>query len=241
MNIYLLDDDDPRFPPASLASPDEEGLLAVGGDYSVPRLLEAYAGGIFPWSNWRGRITWHSPDPRFVILPENFRIPRSLQRVLRKRPFEVTVDRAFDRVIAACAAAPRKEGATWINDRLRAGYTALHEAGFAHSVEAWRGGELVGGLYGVSIRGVFCGESMFSLESDASKSAFATLAPKLFEAGCPMVDCQTSSAHMARFGAAFMSRAEYLRRLAAAVRAARETDWRRLSRLHEGGGRIFTP
>ena len=138
MSVYLLDDDDPRFPPARLASPDGDGILAVGGDYSVPRLLEAYAGGIFPWSTFRGRITWHSPDPRFVLLPENFKIPRSLQRVLKKHPFQITVDRAFDRVIAACASVPRPEGGTWINDRLRAGYTDLHRAGFAHSVEAWK-------------------------------------------------------------------------------------------------------
>ena len=225
MSVYLLDDDDPRFPPARLASPDGDGILAVGGDYSVPRLLEAYAGGIFPWSTFRGRITWHSPDPRFVLLPENFKVPRSLQRVLKKRPFEITVDRAFERVIAACAAVPRPDGGTWINDRLRAGYVELHRAGFAHSAEAWAGGELVGGLYGVSVRGVFCGESMFSLATDASKCAFATLAPLLFAAGCPMVDCQTRSAHMAHFGAAFMPRAEYLRRLDAAVRRGEETDW----------------
>ena len=225
MSVYLLDDDDPRFPPARLASRDGDGILAVGGDYSVPRLLEAYAGGIFPWSTWRNRITWHSPDPRFVLLPENFRIPRSLQRVLKKRPFEITVDRAFERVIAACAAVPRPEGGTWITDRLRAGYTDLHRAGFAHSAEAWKDGRLVGGLYGVSIRGVFCGESMFSLETDASKCAFATLAPALFAAGCPMVDCQTHSDHMERFGAAFIPRAEYLERLAAAVRKGEEMNW----------------
>lgn len=229
MSIYLLDDDDPRFPPARLASPDEDGILAIGGDYSVPRLLEAYAGGIFPWSTFRGRITWHSPDPRFVLLPENFRIPRSLQRVLKKHPFTITVDRAFERVIDACAAAPRPEGESWINDKLRAGYVDLHRAGFAHSAEAWAGDELAGGLYGVSIRGVFCGESMFSLQTDASKCAFATLAPFLFAASCPMVDCQTHSDHMERFGAAMMPRAEYLRRLAAAVKKGKEMDWKSLS------------
>ena len=226
MSVYLLDDDDPRFPPARLASPGGDGILAVGGDYSVPRLLEAYAGGIFPWSTFRGRITWHSPDPRFVLLPENFTIPRSLQRVLKKHPFQITVDRAFDRVIEACASVPRPEGGTWINDRLRAGYVDLHRAGFAHSAEAWAGDKLVGGLYGVSIRGVFCGESMFSLAADASKCAFATLAPLLFAAGCPMVDCQTHSDHMERFGAAMMPRAEYLHRLAVAVKKGQEMDWK---------------
>ena len=216
MSVFLLDDNDPRFPPARLAPPDGDGFLAIGGDYSVPRLLEAYAGGIFPWSTFRGRITWHSPDPRFVLLPENYRVPRSLQRVLAKHPFAITVDRAFERVIAACASVPRPDGATWINDRLRAGYTDLHRAGFAHSAEAWRNG------------GVFCGESMFSLATDASKCAFATLAPALFAAGCPMVDCQTRSEHMARFGAAAMPRAEFLRRLSDAVRRGVETDWKGL-------------
>lgn len=230
MSVFRLDDDDPRFPPAELAEPDEDGVLAIGGDYSVPRLLAAYQGGIFPWSTWRGRITWHSPDPRFVLLPENFRVPKSLARTLRKRPFRITVDRAFDLVIAACATVPRPDGGTWINRRLRAGYEAFHRAGRAHSAEAWQDGELVGGLYGVSVGGVFCGESMFSLVPDASKCVFATLAPALFAAGCPMIDCQTPSAHLARFGAAPMPRDEYLRRLATAVRARRETDWPALAR-----------
>ena len=138
------------------------------------------------------------------------------------------MDRAFERVIAACATVPRPDGGTWINERLRAGYTDLHKAGFAHSAEAWKDGELVGGLYGVSIRGVFCGESMFSLATDASKCAFATLAPALFASGCPMIDCQVRSAHMSHFGAASIPRAEYLRRLEEAVRAGKETDWKGL-------------
>lgn len=236
MSVFALDGRDPRFPPAHLADADEDGLLAVGGDYSVPRLLEAYAGGIFPWSTWRGRITWHSPDPRFVLLPENFRVPKSLRRVLAKRPFGITVDRAFERVIDACATVPRPDGGTWINRRLRAGYVALHRAGHAHSVEAWKDGELAGGLYGVSVGGVFCGESMFALVPDASKCAFATFAPALFAAGCPMIDCQTPSAHLARFGAAAMPRHEYLGRLGDALRARRETDWRGLAdRVAQGG------
>ncbi len=225
MAIYLLDNDDPRFPPAKLAMPDESGLLAIGGDYSVPRLLEAYAGGIFPWSTFGDRITWHSPDPRFVLFPENFHVPQSLRRVLRKKPFTVTVDRAFNRVIQACAEVPRREGETWISDELRTGYEALHRAGFAHSAEAWRGEELVGGLYGVSVCGVFCGESMFSLVTDASKCAFATLVPALFAAGCPMIDCQVPSEHMAHFGAISIPRALYLSRLAAARRLNQATDW----------------
>ena len=224
MTVYWIEDDAP-FPPARLASPTESGLLAIGGDYSVPRLLAAYTSGIFPWSTFRGHITWHSPDPRFVLLPENFRIPKSLRRILKKHPFQITVDRASDRLISACATVPREEGSTWINSRLLKGYTAFHEAGYAHSVEAWQDGELVGGLYGVSVYGVFCGESMFTLVPNASKCAFATIAPMLFAAGCTMIDCQTHSDHMEHFGAAFMPREEYLQRLEDSVAAGREIDW----------------
>ena len=224
MTVYWIEDDTP-FPPAQLASPTESGFLAIGGDYSVPRLLAAYTGGIFPWSTFRGHITWHSPDPRFVLLPENFTIPKSLRRILKKHPFQITVDHAFDRVISACATVPRAEGSTWINSRLLKGYTAFHEAGYAHSVEAWQDGELVGGLYGVSVYGVFCGESMFTLAPNASKCAFATIAPMLFAAGCPMIDCQTHSDHMEHFGAAFMPREEYLQRLETAIAAGHAINW----------------
>ena len=227
MNIYWIEGDVP-FPPARLALPTESGLLAIGGDYSVPRLLAAYRGGIFPWSTFRGHITWHSPDPRFVLLPENFGIPKSLRRILKKHPFQITVDKAFDRVISACATVPRADGGTWINKRLLKGYTAFHEAGYAHSVEAWQNGKLVGGFYGVSVYGVFCGESMFTLEPNASKCAFATLAPALFAAGCTMIDCQTHSDHMEHFGAAFMTREEYLRRLESTAAAGHEINWREL-------------
>ena len=227
MNIFWIEGDVP-FPPASLASPMGDGLLAIGGDYSVPRLLAAYTGGIFPWSTFRGHITWHSPDPRFVLLPHNFHVPQSLRRILKKHPFQITVDRAFDRVISACATVPREEGHTWINNRLLKGYTTFHEAGYAHSVEAWQDGELVGGFYGVSVKGVFCGESMFTLQPNATKCAFATVAPALFEAGCAMIDCQTHSDHMERFGAAFMTREEYLRRLESTAAAGHEINWREL-------------
>ncbi len=233
MTVYLIDDDSP-FPPARLASPTESGLLAIGGDYSVPRLLAAYRGGIFPWSTFRGHITWHSPDPRFVLLPCNFHVPKSLRRILKKHLFQITVDRAFDRVIYACATVPRADGGTWINNRLLRGYTAFHEAGHAHSVEAWQNGALVGGLYGVSVDGVFCGESMFTLEPNASKCAFATFAPALFEAGCTMIDCQTYSEHMDHFGAAFMSREEYLQRLENTSAACIAIDWGALAKRISG-------
>ncbi len=226
MPIWLLSDDTPGFPPASLAPSDPDGLLALGGDYSVPRLLAAYRAGIFPWSVWRGRITWHSPDPRFVLLPGGFRLPHTLRRILKHPPFRITVDRAFPDVIAACARSPRPGGeSTWINPALRRGYTALHRAGHAHSAEAWDGDRLVGGLYGVAVGPCFVGESMFHLVPDASKAAFAVLATALFAAGCPFIDCQTPSPHFARFGAISIPRADYLARLDAALSSGATIDW----------------
>jgi leucyl/phenylalanyl-tRNA--protein transferase len=226
MPLWLLSDDSPDFPPASEAASDPDGLLALGGDYSVPRLLAAYRAGIFPWSVWRGRITWHSPDPRFVLLRENFRIPHTLRRILKKNPYRITVDRAFPKVIAACARAPRPDGeSSWISPDLRRGYTALHRAGHARSAEAWLGDRLVGGLYGVAIGPCFFGESMFHLLPDASKCAFAVLARALFAAGCPFIDCQTPSPHFARFGAVPMPRAEYLVRLTDALASSPAIDW----------------
>ena len=224
--VWLLPDDSPGFPPASEAAPDPDGLLALGGDYSVPRLLAAYRSGIFPWSVWRGRITWHSPDPRFVLLRGNFRIPHTLRRILKKNPYRITVDRAFPAVIAACARAPRPGGeSTWITPALRRGYTALHRAGHAHSAEAWDGDRLAGGLYGVAIGPCFFGESMFHRRPDASKCAFAVLAGALFAAGCPFIDCQTPSPHLARFGAAPIPRTEYLSRLDDALASLPSIDW----------------
>lgn len=226
MSVWLLPEspDEVGFPPPELAD-EGDGLLAVGGDYSVPWLVEAYSNGIFPWTVIpRYGIGWHSPDPRFVLLPEALHIPKSLERTLRKRPFEITVDRAFGRVIAACAETHRSEG-VWITDALRAGYVALHRAGYAHSVEAWRGGELAGGLYGVAVGSVFCGESMFALVPDASKVAFATVARALFAEGCPMIDCQVYGEHLARFGAVDMPRCEFLSRLRHAKAHGSPIDW----------------
>lgn len=230
MGVWMLDPEVPAFPPASLAEPDEDGLLAVGGDYSVERLLAAYRGGIFPWSTWRGMITWHSPDPRFVLLPGNFRVPHGVRRALKKGLFEITVDRAFGEVIGECAKAKRPDGeGTWISGALKKGYLALHRAGWAHSAETWMEGKLVGGLYGVGIGRCFFGESMFHAVPDASHCAFAVLAEMLFKGGCAFVDAQTPSEHMARFGAAVMPRGEYLERLERALGEGGEIDWKGLA------------
>jgi leucyl/phenylalanyl-tRNA--protein transferase len=190
---------------------EEDGLLAVGGDLSVERLLTAYAGGIFPWFT-RGKTPyWFSPDPRLVLRPEALHVPRSLARTLKRGTFRFTADRAFEAVIAACAAAPREgQPGTWISRAILEGYTALHLAGFAHSFEAWEDDELVGGLYGVSLGAAFFGESMFAARPDASKAAFVTAVGLLRSRGFRLVDCQVTTEHLLRFGAEEWPRERYL-------------------------------
>jgi len=190
----LLDPRDPDapFPPAEAALREPNGLLAVGGDLSPRRLLRAYRSGAFPWYGEGQPILWWSPDPRAVLLPERVRVSRSLRRTLRRGLFRVTVDRAFDAVIEACATVPRPgQDGTWITPEMAAAYRRLHRLGHAHSVEAWtRDGELAGGLYGVAIGRVFFGESMFSRRSDASKVALVTLCRALEAWGYGLVDAR---------------------------------------------------
>ncbi len=208
---------DLRFPPVELASP--EGLLAIGGDLRSERLLEAYHHGIFPWYSEGQPILWWSPDPRAVLLPGELRIARSLKKVLRKRLFRVTLDTAFADIIEACAAPrPRSpEGGTWITPEMIDAYCRLHEQGYAHSVEAWLGDELAGGLYGVAVGGVFFGESMFSRRSDASKVAFVHLVRQLQAWGFGLVDCQLPSTHLTTLGAVPVRRRDFLRLLDATL------------------------
>ena len=191
----------------------EAGLVAVGGDLSVPRLLLAYRSGLYPWTV--DPITWWSPNPRGIFELDAFHVPRSLARTLKKGAYEVTFDRAFREVITACATTPRP--GSWIAPEFVAAYTALHEAGHAHSVECWRAGELVGGLYGVAVGGLFAGESMFHRADDASKVALARLVPRLREQGFTLFDTQMVTPVTRQLGATEISRAAYLRRLAAAV------------------------
>ena len=207
MPVYLLGDD-PIFPPVDGA---EEGLVAVGGDLSVERLVVAYRNGLFPWYDEEAPILWHSPDPRWLVLPDSFRVPKRLQRTLKQQPFRVTRDQAFREVVTRCAEAPRpdQEG-TWIHPEMIDAYVALHDAGWAHSVEAWSGERLVGGFYGVQVGSMFCGESMFADEPDASKVAFAEIAQRLFEAGATAIDCQTHTDHLERFGAVARPRRTFL-------------------------------
>ena len=199
---FWLDFADPEdFPAVEFALREPDGLLAVGGDLTVARLLAAYRRGIFPWYSAGQPILWWSPDPRMVLFPEKLHVSRSLRKTLRRNRFRLTVDHDFEAVIAACAEPRRDEAGTWITEEMRLAYIRLHRAGHAHSVEAWEGDRLVGGLYGVAIGRVFFGESMFSRVSDASKVAFACFVRHLAASGFELVDCQVHSAHLASLGA----------------------------------------
>jgi len=200
------------FPSPHLAI--DEGLLAVGGDLSVQRLLLAYAKGVFPWYSKGEPILWWSPDPRLVLYPADLNISRRLQRTLRQNRFQVTLDRAFDQVIQGCSSVPRDhQKGTWITEEMITAYIALHQAGFAHSVEAWRDGRLAGGIYGVSMGGSFFGESMFHRVSDASNVALVTLVRYLIKWDFDLLDCQVTTDHLIRMGAREISRNRFLRQL----------------------------
>ncbi len=198
------------FPDVSVAMIQPNGLLAVGGDLSPGRLLHAYRRGIFPWFSDAQPILWWAPDPRAVLLPEAIKISRSLRKTLRREIFQVTFDRAFPRVIEACAAPRSRQNDTWITTPMVAAYCELHTRGFAHSVECWQDGALVGGLYGVAIGKIFFGESMFSRVSDASKVALASLC----RSGYELIDCQLPSEHLKRMGAIDIPRREFMDKLA---------------------------
>jgi leucyl/phenylalanyl-tRNA--protein transferase len=215
MPVYLLDKE-LHFPAPEDAN--EEGIVAVGGDLSPERLLLAYQNGIFPWPARGYPLLWFSPDPRFALEPSKAHVSRSLRKVLRRDQFQVTADTAFAEVITACAAVPRPhQQGTWITRELRDGYLGLHEHGYAHSVEAWTDGRLVGGLYGVALGRTFAGESMFATEPEASKVAFTTLLGHLALWGFRIVDCQVHTEHLARFGATMWPRDRFLAEWRAAV------------------------
>ena len=220
IRLPLLDDWPPgRFPDPSLALADPPGLLAFGGDLSPERLRAAYALGIFPWFNDGEPILWWSPDPRCVFLTERLARPnRSLRRLLARCGWQVTVDRAFLEVMAACAAPRGGQPGTWISGDMIAAYARLHELGHAHSVEVWHGERLVGGVYGVASGRLFSGESMFSRESGGSKVALLALAQRLRAYGAPLVDAQVSNPHLLGLGALEWPRAWFLDQVARLVR-----------------------
>lgn len=208
MPVYLLHQR-PIFPPPEGAS--SEGIVAVGGDASPERLIAAYSRGIFPWPHDGLPLLWFSPDPRFVLEINEVKVGRSLRKSVRRSSFEVRADTAFRQVMEGCARVPRPDQeSTWITDELLDGYCALHEQGLAHSIEAWHDGALVGGLYGVSLGKMFCGESMFATATDASKIAAVTLFGNLKRWGFSFVDCQVYTDHLARFGAVERTRTRFL-------------------------------
>jgi leucyl/phenylalanyl-tRNA---protein transferase len=208
------------FPPVSEALEDPAGLLAAGGGLSVERLLAAYRRGIFPWYNTGQPVLWWSPDPRSVLFPAEFHRSRSLAKSQRNRGYSTRTDTSFAAVIESCAA-PRASGpGTWITAEMAAAYKALHALGHAHSIETWRNGQLVGGLYGVCLGRVFFGESMFSRATDASKVALARLVDECRTRGIVVIDCQVTSAHVESLGSRSLPRAEFVRLIAQHVDAA---------------------
>ena len=215
MTVYRLPEE-PVFPPVSHA--EEDGLLAVGGDLTAPRLLEAYRSGIFPWYSDSSPILWWAPDPRFVITPDSFRMGRTLRKEVRALDFHWTFNTQFEGVMKACAVQERPgQDGTWITEEMLEAYVHLHEMGYAHSVEVWDGKEMVGGLYGVSISGAFFGESMFSRRTDASKIALAYLVDRLRQAGFQLFDTQFLTEHLASLGAVEIPRGSYHERLDEAI------------------------
>ena len=205
---FWLDPFDRRapFPDVSLACSDPDGLLAVGGDLSVERLVNAYQNGIFPWYNDDQPILWWSPEPRTVLFPKQLYLSRSSRKELRRLDYRITCDQAFDKVIRNCAA-PRADGhGTWIGEEMIHAYTELHLAGWAHSVEVWAGDDLAGGLYGVAIGQVFFGESMFRNQTGASKAALVSLSQNLQREEFALIDCQLRSEHLIKMGATEIAR-----------------------------------
>jgi leucyl/phenylalanyl-tRNA--protein transferase len=204
--VFRLQKNEISFPDSSLA--DDDGLLAIGGDLSKERLLLAYQNGIFPWFSEGDPICWFSPPERCVIFPEHIKISKSMKKVLKDEIFTISTNLAFSEVIRNCAFVSRKmQDGTWITKDMRKAYIKLHESGYAHSVEVWQEGRLVGGLYGVKVNQVFCGESMFSLVSNASKAALIWLSQ---HPSIKMIDCQMPNDHLLSLGAEMISRAAYL-------------------------------
>jgi leucyl/phenylalanyl-tRNA--protein transferase len=218
MIAWLAPGDPPAsFPPVERALREPSGLLAAGGDLSCARLIAAYRRGIFPWYSPGQPVLWWSPDPREVLFPQEFHRSRSLTRTLRTRGFEYHEDRDFEAVIAACAAPRRSSPGTWITAEMHEAYLDLHHQGIAHSAEIWRAGRLVGGVYGVQLGRVYFGESMFSLEPDASKAALDGLVCRGLAQGLAMIDCQLPSAHLRSLGSRAIPRTEFLARLGQAL------------------------
>lgn len=215
VRLHWLDPHDPeqRFPPLHLAMREPNGLLAIGGDLSLTRLIRAYSQGIFPWYNPDEPILWWSPDPRAILVPEHLKVSRSMAKRLKKNDYAVTLDAAYAQVLDGCAA-PRGPGqGTWLGADMKAAYQQMYRHGYSHSLEVWREGRLIGGLYGVSVGRMFFGESMFSRQTDASKIGFYWLCRQLQTWRFKLIDCQIASAHLRTLGAVEISRERFARAL----------------------------
>lgn len=203
-----------RFPNPETS--DKQGLLAIGGNLSPQRILQAYSQGIFPWFEPGCPILWWSPNPRLILFPKEFKLSRSLKKSL-KQPFRISTDTAFQQVISSCANCSDRTNKTWITDDMIAAYTSLHHMGYAHSFEVWDGEHLIGGLYGISLGSAFFGESMFHTVTDASKIALYYLCKAMEAWGFDFIDCQLPTAHLQKLGAKIISRKEFLHRLGEAL------------------------
>lgn len=224
--LTWLQRDDLDFPPLEQALREPNGLLAAGGDLSAERLVAAYRHGCFPWYQEGQPILWWSPDPRTVLFPGELHVSRSLRKRIRQGELRVTFDQAFAEVIQGCAEPRSYAEGTWITPAMQHAYIRLHEQGIAHSVEVWRQGVLVGGLYGLAMGRLFFGESMFSRETDASKVGFVQLVERLRDWGFEMIDCQMHTHHLASLGARPIPRSEFKRLLAQHLQRPGETNWR---------------
>lgn len=213
MPVFWLDDESMDFPAPELATP--EGIIAVGGDLSAERLMTAYSEGIFPWFNEGDPILWWSPDPRFVLFPEELVVSRSMRPYFNQKKFQVSFDRDFEGVMRNCQKSNRngQSGDTWITEDMIQAYVQIHQLGYAHSVEVWQGDELVGGLYGISLGKIFFGESMFAKVSNASKYGFISLVQNLREKGFVLIDCQQQTHHLGSLGARAINRKSFLQYL----------------------------
>ncbi len=227
ISLHWLDiDSSSDFPPVELALTEPDGLLAAGGDLSAERLLKAYQHGIFPWYSEDEPILWWSPNPRFVLYPEQLKVSRSLKKSIRNNPYRVTMDTAFDQVIEQCSRQPRRgQAGTWISDEMLEAYQRMHRLGHAHSVEVWQDDELVGGLYGMHVGPVFCGESMFSQRSNTSKIALYHLCQFLIRQGFVLIDSQVYTEHLESLGAVMIPREEYTKTLQQPTEVNMPANW----------------
>lgn len=213
LQLTWLDEHNLDFPPVDMALEEPDGLLAAGGDLSPARLIRAYRSGIFPWYQDGQPLLWWCPDPRTVLRPSQLHVSRSMQKFLRRTPFRVSIDTAFEQVMHGCAEPRDYTDATWITDEMRAAYVQLHHLGIAHSVEVWDANDLVGGLYGLALGKAFFGESMFSRQTNASKTAFIHLVRQLAEWQFELIDCQMPTDHLFSLGAQSIPRDAFLAQL----------------------------